>query len=160
MSKILAFTLSAVFITSSALSAGTCTDCPDIFDFFDFEDDAIIVPNYEDKTGDLPLITIDADKSDSKWTYIPDVAQSKFGDWSTCIGLAHNVSREAAKNYAEKNSEVTFFFYVKQYMVLEDDESIIVRIFMQGDAVFFSGDPEKVAKWGTATDMADGYVKR
>ncbi len=152
--------LSSSILISSSLSAEACPDFPDIFDFFDFEEEAIICPDYKDITGELPVITIVADQSDSNWTYIPDVAQSKFGDWSTCIGLAHNVSREAAKAYAEKNSKVTFFFYVKQYMVLEDDESIIARIFMQGDAVFFSGDPEKVASWGTATDMADGYVKR
>ncbi len=119
--------------------------------------------NVKDITDLIPIVTLDADRSDSTWKFIPDVAQYKSADWSTCVGLAHGATRESAKMYAESNPNITFFFYVKGPLMILENMKVSppeVRCFYQGDAVFFTGEPEKTICWGTATEYSDGYVKR
>lgn len=85
---------------------------------------------------------------------IPNVAQYKLADWSGVVDVARGITVEEAKWIAHENPEITFFFYTKGYqMVLEYPEGY--RIFQQGDAVFFKGEPW----WGEANDLADGYIK-
>lgn len=85
---------------------------------------------------------------------IPDVAQYKLADWSGVVAIARGVSIQEAKWIAHENPEIDFFFYTKGcQMVLEYPEGY--RVFHEGDAVFFKGEPW----WGEATDLADGYVK-
>lgn len=161
MSKLLTL-LSAAFIVSSSYCAGESFD--DVVHQPEYEEE-ILYWTSEDKTDELPVIVIDEfigedGFSDATWTFLPDTAQSKYGDWSTCIGVAHHVTIEQAMQYAESNPNVTFFFYVKFPMILQNDKLHFFRVFDGGDAVFFSGDPEVAADWGTAYDLADGYVKR
>lgn len=154
MSKILAYTLSVAFITSTSFCAGGFEGMYGLLEH-----------TIENKTDELPIIDIEEeeeDQPDSKWILISHVAQYKLADWSTCVGIAHNVTLDMAKSYAESNPDVSFFFYVKSHMVLENDYATppFVRTFNQNDAVFFSGNPETVAHWGSADGLSDGYVKR
>lgn len=93
------------------------------------------------------------------WKRIPDVAQYKQADWSNVIGRVENVSVDEAKAIANSDPNITFFFWVKGgRMILEDlrnPSDPIYRIFYHGDAVFFTGEPW----WGSAPDLADGYIK-
>ncbi len=85
---------------------------------------------------------------------IPDVAQYKLADWSGVVDVAKGISVEEANWIALGNPEITFFFYTKgDQMILECPQGY--RIFQQGDAVFFKGEPW----WGEADDLADGYFK-
>jgi hypothetical protein len=94
---------------------------------------------------------------DSRYEYIPDVAQYKGSDWDNVVGMAHKVSLERAFKIADRCPEITYFFYTKAIqLVLEAEDGFTYRIFHEGDAVFFSGEPW----WGDATDFADGYVKK
>ena len=107
--------------------------------------------------NDIPEININ--EYDDNWNCIPDVAQYKKADWSQVIGRAKNVTVSQAKEIAESNSAITYFFFVKGgQMVLEntDAEQPFARIFQHGEAVFFSGTPW----WGTAPGLADGYTKK
>lgn len=126
-------------------------------------DQGYVLENMIDITDQIPVISLESDLSNSNWKFIPDVAHYKAADWSTCEAIAHGVTREAAKSYAESNSHITFFFYVKGYsMVLENTDSTPpkVRCFSYGDAVFFSGEPENTVRWGSAPGLADGYIKQ
>lgn len=128
-------------------------------------DDGNTITQIEDITDKIPEISIGVnnDISNANWELLPDVAQYKAADWSTCAGIAHNVTEVEAKAIADSNSEISFFFYVKGgCMILENTQTVpnYVRIFRHGDAVFFKGSPELFAVWGTAPDLADGYVKR
>ncbi len=122
--------------------------------------------NYEDiidVTDQIPVINLKADHSDSYWEYIPDVAHYKCADWSTCVGIAHNASRESAKKHAEESPNISFFFFVKAPVIILDNLEVsppVIRYFYQDDAVFFSGDPKQTTCWGSAPGYADGYVKR
>lgn len=117
----------------------------------------------ENITQEIPVLTVPESETDSHWKFIPNVAQYKGADWSNCVGIAHRLTVEQAKVLADSNPEITFFFYVKGYsMVLENTEvsPAIARIFHHGDAVFFSGNPNQAIWWGSAVDLADGYVKQ
>lgn len=105
----------------------------------------------------IPLLAPLHEESDH-WTCVADVAQYRLADWDNVIGRAQNVSLEQAKEIADSDPRITFFFYTKGCrMILENFEvdPPIWRVFEQGDAVFFSGEPW----WGSAPGLADGYVK-
>lgn len=102
--------------------------------------------------NDIPAI----ENIDPNYELISDVAQYKQGDWSQVIGRASNVTVEQAKNIADANPAITYFFYVKGYSMVLETTSNEARFFSYGDAVFFSGTPW----WGTAPGLADGYVKK
>lgn len=85
---------------------------------------------------------------------IPDVAHYKMADWKNVVGVKKNMTVSRAVRYAKKHPEITYFFYVKGgRMILENETGY--RRFDQGDAVFFTGTPW----WGSAPDLADGYIK-
>lgn len=103
----------------------------------------------------LEIPDINADR----YEIVPDVAQYKLADWSNLVGRAKNVTVAEAKKIADENPAITFFFYMKGYqMVLENNEANppYARVFHQGDAVFFSGKPW----WGSAPGYSDGYIKK
>ncbi len=92
------------------------------------------------------------------WKRIPNVAQSNSSDWSNAIAKAQGVTVKEAKEIADNNPDITYFFYVKGgRMVLGDISSpqSQIRVFFHGDAIFFTGEP----CWGTAPHLADGYIK-
>ena len=106
-----------------------------------------------DITDDIPEIT---QVHSDGFKKILNVAQQKNADWSQVIGIAKRISITEAKQIAEENPEITFFFYTKGYrMVLEKTDGSY-RVFYHGDTVFFSGEPQ----WGTAPGLADGYLKQ
>lgn len=128
-----------------------------------WHDDGYPINGIEDITNQIPEIETAIQQDDAHWKFLPDVAQYKAGDWSTCVGIAHNVTTTQAKEIAESNPEISFFFFVKGgCMILENTQVTpnYVRIFHYGDAVFFKGNPEEKAQWGTAPGLADGYVRQ
>lgn len=128
-----------------------------------WHDDGYPIIGIEDITNEIPEIESESQSMDSFWDFLPDAAQYKAADWSTCIGIAHNVTSFQAKEIANNNPEITFFFYVKGLCMVLENTNVnpnYVRIFHHGDAVFFTGNPDEVAVWGTASGLADGYVKQ
>lgn len=104
-----------------------------------------------DLTSSIPEINT---RELSGYQKIPDVAQYKMADWDNVVGIAKGVSLEEARQIADEDPKIDFFFYTKGFqMVLENESGF--RRFNQGDAVFFSGSPW----WGSAPELADGYVK-
>lgn len=127
-----------------------------------WHDDGYAMHAIEDITHQIPEIEVGLQQEDANWKFLPNVAQYKAADWSTCVGIAHNVTPKEAKEIADSHAEITFFFFVKGgCMILENTQVTpqYVRVFQQGDAVFFKGDPESTAVWGTAPGLADGYVR-
>lgn len=126
-------------------------------------DDGSFMPNVIDITDELPTIEVPySNQADANWQFLPDHAQYKGAYWGNCIGIAHNLTAEQAKEYGQNNPDVTYFFYVKGgCMVLENEDvsPAICRIFYHGDAVYFGGNPAETAWWGSAPGLADGYVK-
>lgn len=93
-----------------------------------------------------------------EWVKIDDVAQYGGADWTNVVSMVKGVTAREAQAIASNNPEITYFFYVKGYqMVLakDDEGTTLWRIFHQGDTVFFKGEPW----WGSAHDLADGYMK-
>lgn len=125
-----------------------------------WHDHGYVMIGVEDITDQIPEIKVEEEQNeDINWDFIPNVVQYKCADWSSCIGIAHQVTINQAKEIASNNPDIHFFFYVKGIcMVLENTlmSPASVRIFHQGDAVFFSG----TAWWGSALGLADGYTKR
>lgn len=87
------------------------------------------------------------------WKKKLDVAQYGGANWSNLIVKKSNITIEEAKIFAEQNTQVDYFFYMKNgYIYL----SGIEESFTKGDAVFFSGKP-----WlGSAKGYADTYIKQ
>jgi hypothetical protein len=87
---------------------------------------------------------------------VADVAQYHGSDWKNVVGITHNISLYEAFKIAKENPEITYFFYMKDNMLLQDANSNDFRFLKSGDAVFFTGKPW----WGSAPGYADGYVKK
>ena len=89
---------------------------------------------------------------------VEDAAQYGEADWNNLVKIVRSISLEEAKQIADNDPNITYFFYTKGgQMVLgtgKNDESY--RIFRFEDAVFFSGTP----CWGAAHGLADGYIKK
>ncbi len=95
---------------------------------------------------DAPASTLDG------YEKISDVAQYGGADWNNVVGISRHVSLQQAKQIADNNPSITYFFYTNGWeMHLESKGS-----FHMGDAVFFAGTPW----WGSAPGFADGYVKQ
>ncbi|WP_424094189.1 hypothetical protein [Moorena producens] len=88
-------------------------------------------------------------KAHLEWTKVPDVAQYGEADWSAEVTRVSNITLEQAKEIAEGDPNINFFFYMRYGMVLPTKGTFNPR-----DAVFFSGKPW----WGSAP-QADGYYK-
>lgn len=83
---------------------------------------------------------------------VPDVAQYGGADWNNLVKIENGLTLDQAKQIAANSSEIDFFFYMKEGMILGGNAS---RSFAPGDAAFFSGEPW----WGSAPGMADGFIK-
>lgn len=138
--KKLAYIISALALYVGTVEGGyTTSECPH-------------TEGGSDLTRSIPTIDVQV----QGYQKISDVAQYKNGDWSQVIGIARDITLTQAKEIADSNSEITFFFYTKGYqMVLETVEGDY-RVFHHGDTVFFAGEPH----WGTAPYLADGYVRQ
>lgn len=105
-----------------------------------------------DVTHEIPEITI----SMSGYEKVSDVAQYGGADWSHVIGIARNISLGEAKEIADGNPEITYFFHMKGWRMVLVKEDGNYLTFHHGDAVFFSGEP-----WfGSAVGFADSYIKQ
>ncbi|MCB1119744.1 MAG: hypothetical protein KDK65_07275 [Chlamydiia bacterium] len=106
---------------------------------------------YYNATDEIPVFEYE----DPLWNKLPDVAEYGGASWENVVGIAHSVTLEEAKKIAQDSPEITYFFYMKEgNMVL--GQPPLVRIFVRGDAVFFTGEPW----WGSAEGFADGYIKK
>lgn len=106
----------------------------------------------EDITNEIPVIPSLIDNYEK----VLDVAQYKNADWSNVVGIARNISLAKAARIADKNPEITFFFYMKGHQMVLEREDGTYRVFRKGDAVFFTGEPW----WGSAPGFSDGYIKK
>ena len=107
----------------------------------------------QDAKAETPTASIQAKKGFER---VRDVAQYKGADWSNMITIVRSIRLPAAFDFAKNDPNITYFFYTKgPQMVLESPDGSM-RVFRQGDAVFFSGEPH----WGDAHDLADGYIKK
>lgn len=86
------------------------------------------------------------------WKKTPNVAMYKGADWNTLIKKVPNCTPQQAKRIAVQDPEISFFFFCREYMVLETLGK--EGIFNPGDAVFFSGEP----RFGSAP-QCDSYQK-
>jgi len=84
------------------------------------------------------------------WIETNNVAQYQGADWNNLISTQNFPNAIAAQAYAAQNSEITFFFFCRQYMVLTSG-----RTFQPGDAAFFSGQP-----WPGSAPQCDLYQKQ
>lgn len=83
-----------------------------------------------------------------------NVAMYKGADWSGLIKTVSNCTAESARIIATVDPGIAFYFFCREFMILEPANGNPERIFSPGDAVFFSGQPT----WGSAP-QCDGYVK-
>ena len=113
--------------------------------------------------GDIKIHhTAEAKHTRIKWKKIPDVAQYGGADWKNEVMHLSGISLERAKTIAAANPKITYFFYMKSgvmYLSGNPDPNngwTAKGMFLQGDAVFFSGKPW----YGSATGFADAYEKQ
>lgn len=88
------------------------------------------------------------------WTKKPNAAQYKGADWNNFVLRAHNCTPEQARRIAFINPEITFYFFCREYMVLEGPVYEKYGAFYPGDAVFFKGEP-----WLGSAPQCDTYIK-
>lgn len=94
---------------------------------------------------------VDEVSGDVSWVKKSDVAQYKGADWKNKVKRVNGISVGKAKQIAEQDPEITFFFWTKGgQMVLEGQ-----GVFRRGDTVFFKGKPW----YGSAPGLADAYEK-
>jgi len=82
------------------------------------------------------------------WTEKSNVAEYGGAPWNNLVATVPSTTVDAAKNYAEANSNITFFFYCRGGITLPTGH------FAPGTAVFFSGTPS----YGSAS-QCDAYEK-
>lgn len=78
-----------------------------------------------------------------------NVAEYGGADWKNLVAKKTGFTLDEAKKFADNDSKIKFFFFMRSYMDLGDKGT-----FKKDDAVFFSGEPW----WGSAP-QADGYIK-
>ena len=83
------------------------------------------------------------------WKETCNVAQYKGADWSNFIKTVPNCTPEKAKLIALKDPSISFFFFCRETIILEERGT-----FNPGDAVFFSGTP-----WYGSAPQCDSYQK-
>lgn len=88
------------------------------------------------------------------WIKKSNTAQYKGADWSNFIHKEPNCTPEKARRIAFMNPEVTFYFFCREYMVLEGPVFEKYGAFNPGDAVFFKGEP-----WLGDAPQCDTYEK-
>jgi hypothetical protein len=105
-----------------------------------------------DVTYEIPIIDTSII---SGYTKVEDVAQYGKADWSQAVGIAQDISVERAKQIADANPDIMYFFRTKGCQMVLVTEDGNYRVFRHGDTVFFTGEPW----WGSAPGLADGYIK-
>jgi hypothetical protein len=85
----------------------------------------------------------------SNWVEKRNVAEYKGASWDNHVKTITSTTVEEAKKYADGQSNITYFFYCRGYIVLEPNHS-----FEPGTAVFFSGTP-----WYGSAQQCDAYEK-
>jgi hypothetical protein len=65
----------------------------------------------------LSGIAFNANALDERWVKKPNVAQYGGADWTNEVKRASGLSVEDAKRIAEQDPRITFFFYMRQYIV-------------------------------------------
>lgn len=84
------------------------------------------------------------------WTKTPNVAMYGGANWDGLVSTVPNCSPQAAMRIAVLNPKISFFFFCREPMVLDNP----TRVFSPGDAVFFSGAP-----WFGSAPQCDSYQK-
>src|SRR5262249_34179370 len=87
------------------------------------------------------------------WMKTANVAQYEQGNWDNFISKQSNMTPASAMRFAFADPNVTFFFFCREYMVL-DGAPARYSPFQPGDAVFFSGEP-----WFGSAPQCDAYRK-
>ncbi|MBB3699498.1 hypothetical protein KMW28_24765 [Flammeovirga yaeyamensis] len=87
--------------------------------------------------------------STTSWKKVDNVAEYGGASWNNHVKTITGTTVEAAKQYAESNSDITFFFFCKKGMYLDKDKN-----FNANTAVFFSGTP-----WYGSAPQCDSYEK-
>lgn len=87
------------------------------------------------------------------WKKKSNVAQYGQASWDNYISESKNTTPEEAMRIAFANPEISYFFYCREYMVL-DGPAAQYGPFEQGDAVFFKGEP-----WYGSAPQCDSYEK-
>lgn len=85
----------------------------------------------------------------NSWIKKDNVAEFKGASWKNLITSIPSTTVEAAKQYADADANITYFFYCKSGIALEPNHS-----FAAGTAVFFSGTP-----WYGNAPQCDAYEK-
>lgn len=87
------------------------------------------------------------------WNKKANVAQYGQASWDNFVSKAANTTAEEAMRIAFANPDTTFFFFCREYMVLDGPASQYGP-FEPGDAVFFTGEP-----WYGSAPQCDAYEK-
>lgn len=87
------------------------------------------------------------------WNKKSNVAQYGQASWDNYVGKTANTTAEEALRIAFANPKITFFFFCREYMVL-DGPAAQYGPFEPGDAVFFTGEP-----WYGSAPQCDSYEK-
>ncbi len=87
------------------------------------------------------------------WNKKSNVAQYGEASWDNYVRTTKNTTAQEAMRMAFQNPDITFFFYCREYMVLEGPAAQYGP-FEPGDAVFFSGEP-----WYGSAPQCDSYEK-
>lgn len=86
------------------------------------------------------------------WTKSTNAAMHEDASWDNFIKKVPNCTPEKAKRIATKNPKISFFFFCREYMVLNNLGE--QGVFNPGDAMFFSGKP-----WYGPAPQCDAYKK-
>ena len=84
------------------------------------------------------------------WKITKNTAQFQGASWKNLVHKESNCTHEKARRIAFMKTEVTFYFFCREYMILEGHGE-----FVPGDAVFFSGEP-----WLGSAPQCDTYEKQ
>lgn len=88
------------------------------------------------------------------WNKTPNVAMYKGADWSGLVKTVPQCSPQQAFRITRLDPSISFFFFCREYMVLEATAGNPTRTFNPGDAVFFTGQP-----WFGSAPQCDAYQK-
>ncbi len=101
------------------------------------------------------LVASDAKNISDKFEMVPHSAEYQKASWDNLIRIERNISMDKAYQIAHEDPEINYFFHtIGWHMVLDTPKGLM--FFGPGDTVFFTGKPW----WGTAFDLAHGYVKK
>lgn len=90
----------------------------------------------------------------AEYEHKPDVAEYQGASWDNLIKVEHGITVEKAKEIADSDPNISYFFFTKGFNLVLRTPNGLQR-FGHGDAAFFSGEPW----WGSAPGLADGYIK-